>query len=813
LKEELVKDSTAGDTYKAILDLGVGDEVVLKLSAQTKSNVFGTLLNTAIGKYTEQGEGGPVEKEIVKQAVSTSKLSELSIQKTVNKDFYSQSDELTYTVTLKNTGLGWANEIIVEDKISEIKDENLNVSAFLSWTITATKTSEFSFINPEVLPESADLFAKVDIAPLSEVTFTIVAKLKEDVTSILRNKAKFKDGEKPPVDSNEVETKPIPGMISIIKETLEPTYAPGQKLTYVIKAKNESNIHLEKVLITDSLNNIPVSTNIAGKTILPFKNWKVISVKNDKGSEIGTYLPTEFSTTPVEAIVDMDPLETVEVTIEAEVTIGDVENGVPFADIENVAVATYNNIPVSDSVKTPSAPGDITVLKNIKTLGGVVFTGQKYKAGDIIEYEIKVKNSGIGLAKNVIIKDEISKLKVETAGGSLENAIESWTVSISSEKATTIITPNTVAENSDIDLVADIDVNDTVTILITGKINSKATGVIPKNIVTANDKTSETPEIDPEKGVLEFTKTIIGGTDYVQGGNIVYELKITNKSKTFINDVSFVDEISKIKATGLNGVEITAFKSWTVSRSDKGTGTIYNQAPNLSNVDINDKIDISPEDILIYTVTAVVEDDVVGDIVNTGYVEYVGPEGIVKLERDVVSKTNPGDVRLTKEAINPTYVPNGEIGFRVVLENISTENVANNITLRDFIANIVADKVGGGTTPAFKPGWKITSRVEGDVENSNIESLLILEDGMNIPDVVVDIGKATKIIIEIKGIAESNIYGDIKNIASFSYPDGKESYEREATIKSAQSTPELTKVVDKAEYNSGDTLEYTIRIK
>ncbi|MGL5245760.1 MAG: hypothetical protein ACRC7R_11350, partial [Sarcina sp.] len=291
LKEELVKDSTAGDTYKAILDLGVGDEVVLKLSAQTKSNVFGTLLNTAIGKYTEQGEGGPVEKEIVKQAVSTSKLSELSIQKTVNKDFYSQSDELTYTVTLKNTGLGWANEIIVEDKISEIKDENLNVSAFLSWTITATKTSEFSFINPEVLPESADLFAKVDIAPLSEVTFTIVAKLKEDVTSILRNKAKFKDGEKPPVDSNEVETKPIPGMISIIKETLEPTYAPGQKLTYVIKAKNESNIHLEKVLITDSLNNIPVNTNIAGKTILPFKNWKVISVKNDKGSEIGTYLP------------------------------------------------------------------------------------------------------------------------------------------------------------------------------------------------------------------------------------------------------------------------------------------------------------------------------------------------------------------------------------------------------------------------------------------------------------------------------------------------------------------------------------------
>ena len=82
--------------------------------------------------------------------------------------------------------------------------------------------------------------------------------------------------------------------------------------------------------------------------------------------------------------------------------------------------------------------------------------------------------------------------------------------------------------------------------MIAGKINSKATGVIPKNIVTANDKTSETPEINPEKGTLEFTKVIIGGNDYVQGGNIVYELRITNNSKTFINDVSFVSLISLI---------------------------------------------------------------------------------------------------------------------------------------------------------------------------------------------------------------------------------------------------------------------------
>ncbi|MGL4947322.1 MAG: hypothetical protein ACRC4X_06675, partial [Cetobacterium sp.] len=813
LLEETVKNSTEGDTYRAVLDLGPGDEVVLKLSALTKTNVFGTLTNTVVGKYTVAGENGPVEKELIRPATSNSRKPELSIEKTVDKEFYTQKDELKYTVTLKNTGLGWANDILVEDKISEIKDVNLNVSAFESWNISVSKTSELSFINPATLPIDTDLSVKVDIAPLSDVTFVIVAKLKEDVTSILRNKATFTNGDLPPVESNEVETKPIPGLISIIKETLETNYISGNKLTYVIKVKNESNIHLEKVLITDSLNNIPVATNISGKTILPFKNWKVVSVKNDKESEIGTYLPVELSTVPVEVIVDMDPFETVEVVVEAEVSLGNKEDGVPFGEIENTAIATHDEKPVSDSVKTPPTPGELTVSKVIKTLGGQAFVGQTYKPGDSIEYEIKVKNIGKGLSKDVIIKDEISKLKVEIAGGNQENAIESWKVSVSAQKDTTIVKPLFVEDNTDVDLLADIDVDDIVTILVAGKINSKATGVIPKNIVTVGEEKEESPEVNPEKGLLTFKKEILEGNDFIQGGTIKYKLVITNTSKTFVNDVSFIDEISKIKAIGLNETLVTAFKSWTVTRSDNGTGTTYTQSSNLENIDINDKIDISPNDILVYTVTGVVEDDVVGDIINVGYVEYIGPEGLEKLKSEVTSKNNPGSVTITKEALSSTYLPKGEIGFKIILTNISKTSVANNITVKDVISGIVANKIGGGIIPAFKPGWEIIPTIEGDIENSNIDSLVSLEDGKDILDLVVDLGKDTKLTIEIKGFAEKNIYGDIRNIASFSYPDGKETYEDDAVIKNEESTPELTKVVDKLEYNSGESLEYTITIK
>ncbi|MGL4946226.1 MAG: hypothetical protein ACRC4X_00950, partial [Cetobacterium sp.] len=404
-------------------------------------------------------------------------------------------------------------------------------------------------------------------------------------------------------------------------------------------------------------------------------------------------------------------------------------------------------------------PGDpvVTVIKVIKTLAGKPFTGQKYNSGDELVYEITVGNTGSGMASDVSIKDMISTMTTELAGGLTGPAFSTWTTTITKTKATTLIEPATIDKDKDVILLADIDRGDNVVITITATINPKAVGVIPKNVVTVGEIDKETPEVNPEKGLLEFTKEITKGWEYTQGGIIEYKLTITNPNKTFVNDVSFIDEISKIKATGVNEDQVTAFKSWTVKRTDNVTGTIYTQVADIT-VDINDKIDISPKDVIVYTVTGVVNENVVGDIVNTGYVEYVGPEGVVKEERSVTSKNTPGAITIAKEPISPNYLPNGEIGFTVVVTNTSKTSVANNVTIKDLISTILADKVGGGTVPAFQTGWTVTAVLDGSEADklvSNITALEGIEPGEDI-EAKIDLGKNTKVIITIKGIAANN---------------------------------------------------------
>ncbi|MGL5190047.1 MAG: hypothetical protein ACRC7S_10415, partial [Cetobacterium sp.] len=414
-------------------------------------------------------------------------------------------------------------------------------SAFSSWTVGVSKTDALTVVNPATPPVNTDLSVLVDIAPQSEVVFTITGKLAANVTSILKNKATFTENkntenEKPPVDSNEVESKPIPGDLSIVKEVLNSKYTPGGKVTYTIKVQNHAEIHLEDVVVTDALNDLLVDTNIAGKSIVPFKEWKVVSVVNSMNSEITSFVPMNSEATDVKVIADLNPDEILTIVVEAVVSLGTKDDGVPLGTIKNIAVATHGEISVSNSVDINSGDSEINVNKTIKTLGGVAFTGQTYKLGDRVEYEIVVTNTGTGVANDVKIFDALTNVKVEVAGGTFEEALTNRVVTISTGKPTSVVTPNSVSATSDIDVLADIDVNDYVKIVVKGDINPKAVGVIDKNIVTAGNVSAQTPEINPKKGDLTFTKEIVGETEYTQDGTIKYRLTITNTTDVFVND-------------------------------------------------------------------------------------------------------------------------------------------------------------------------------------------------------------------------------------------------------------------------------------
>ncbi|MGL5052202.1 MAG: hypothetical protein ACRC5W_01210, partial [Cetobacterium sp.] len=819
----ITAETTTGDTYKATLNIAPRDKVIITLKGTLNPNAYGKILNVAHVTYRNgKNEILPLKDD----AETVGKKANLFIRKTINKNIYEDGDTLIFTVLLQNSGLGWGNNILVQDKISEILDDIVG-PAFESWKIEITKSSALSSVatNPESTdsptPDNKDLNVLVDIAPISQVGFIITAQLKPNVSSTIKNIATMKETPETPEKPSELVTAdPLAGDISILKSVEESKYTPGEKLTYLVEVTNNSNILIRDVVIKDALNSIKVVTNL-GTLINPFSSWKIVSI-TPSSAQLPVTVPSSIvpeigieGSTDIEVKTSIKASEKIVVKIEAVVTLGDEKSGVPTGILENKATATYKEKIIFDTVTNIQGDPLVVVNKVIKTLAGKPFENQKYSSGEELVYEIIVQNNGAGMASDIAIKDAISTMTTELAGGLIGPAFETWSTSITKLKSTTLIEPATVGKDSDINLTADIDKGEKIVITIIAKINSKAVGVIPKNIVTVGETEKETPLVNPEKGALTFEKKILEGSDFVQGGTIKYELVITNKSKTFINDVSFIDEISKIKATGLNENQVIAFKSWKVTRSDLVTGSTYTQPSSLENIDINDKIDISPNDILVYTITGVVNENVVGDILNTGYVEYIGPEGLEKLEKSVLSKTTPANITITKEPLSPTYLPNGEIGFTVVVTNTSETSVANNIEIKDSISTILADKIGGGKAPAFETDWTVSAVLDGDTENSDITSLTTL-DNKNI-DATIDLGKNTKVTITIKGKAAKNIYGDIINTALFNYPEAKDETGKtgsdDGVIKNTSSTPELTKVVNKGTYNSGETLEYTIKIK
>ncbi|MGL5918169.1 MAG: hypothetical protein ACRCYM_02880, partial [Cetobacterium sp.] len=822
----ITAETTTGDTYKATLNIAPGDKVIITLKGTLNPNAYGKILNVADATYRN---GKNEILPLTDDAETVGKAANLFLRKEIDKNIYQDEDTLVFKVLLQNPGFGWGNNIPVRDSISTITDDIVG-PAFASWTIDIVKSKAISSVstNPESAnpptPANTDLNVLVDIAPQSQVAFIITAKLKPNVSSKITNIAYMtKNPGDPETPSNIVTADPIEGNISILKSVEETKYTPGEKLTYIIEVRNNANILAKNVIIKDALNSIKVSTN-KGILVAPFSSWKIVSI-TPSSTVLPVTLPSSIvpavgteGTTDIEVKTNIKANETISIKVEGIVSLGNEADGVPTGTLENKATATYNEKEIFDTVT--NTPGDpiIVVNKVIKTLAGKPFEGQKYNSGDELVYEISVENSGAGMASDVSIKDAITTMTTELAGGLTGPAFSTWTIAIVKTKATTLIEPATVGKDNDINLTADIDRGDKVVITITATINPKAVGIIPKNVVTVGETEKETPKVDPEKGVIQFIKEIVKGKEYTQGGTIEYKLTITNPNKTFVNDVSFIDEISKIKATGVTEDQVTAFKSWTVKRTDNGTGSTYTQEAEIT-VDINDKIDISPNDVIVYTVTGVVNENVVGDIVNTGYVEYVGPEGVEKLERSVTSENVPGTVTIEKDPISPNYLPNGEIGFTVVVTNTSTTSVANNITVKDSISSILAEKIGGGTVPAFQTGWTITAVLEGseaDKAVSNITALEGIEPGKDI-NAIIDLGKNTKVIITVKGIAANNIYGDIINTASFDYPEAKDEAGKtgkdEAVIKNTPSTPTLVKVVDKATYLSGETLEYTITIK
>ncbi|MGL5544892.1 MAG: hypothetical protein ACRDB6_07265, partial [Cetobacterium sp.] len=693
LKEELVKDSSAGDTYKAILDLGAGDEVVIKLSALTKPNVFGTLLNTAVGKYTELSENGPVEKEITKEAVSNGKIGLLGLTKTVKTKtllpntttyLYSPGEEIEYSIVVSNNGDGWVRNAILTDMFTEVKTKlypNGDLgAAFEDGTLSVEYTSSNSENSVVIREDSPNLKADIDIKNGSTITFIAKIKVSKDAVSMIENKAvlSVKVGEKEEVIEAKVKVFAQIPEVKLTKTVDLKEFDPSERLVYTIVLENLGDNNLIGIEGTDIIRDIR-SLNNLGEMVYPFEPEVSITRLIEPENSVRV-TQTETATGNIVDKLDMKPKSKITYTIGLQVKdsiVGNIVNLAKARILSQDGFTEDKNLE-SEVTSTPRKP----VIDIEKTVTTELESDDKIVNGEEVTYTIRLKSDKVVF--NVQLVDKMAEIKTEL-GDILFNPETIKIVSVKENESDIPYTGDINGSASEIKISrineeAVVVIKATVKNNISLKSGEKITNIASANYDQQNDGTFDldTPvedsvDITGKAMQLELTK-VAKQTEVLLGEEIEYTIKVKNSGSTRALNFTLIDNISEMTELSNSGTKIPAYTSWNITGAagpNSVVGTL--PGPNI-NLNITDA-EIAPGETLTYTIKAKTSLDLnVQKVRNIAKVAIVGlpeieAEAEVKVKKPLVSIDKEAGV---KETSVGKFVP-----YSLVITNNESQPIKN----------------------------------------------------------------------------------------------------------------------------------------
>ena len=433
-------------------------------------------------------------------------ITKSTISEPANGKAYALGETITYKIIVKNDGNLTIKDIEVTDKLTG----NIGNKA---WKIE------------ELAPGAEKPFT---------ASYTVTEKdiLAGSVVNEATAKGTSPDPEKPdvPVKPGEKEdpTDPANGHLNITKTTTSTpangsAYALGETITYQITVKNDGNLTIKDIEVTDEL-----TGNIGDKA------WKIDSLSPDESKVF---------------------------TAEYKVTEADILKG----EVHNEATAKGKN-PDPEKPEVPVDPGtkDEPTVKAEPSLFVDKEANQKaggYALGEEISYTIRVLNNGNVTISNITVTDEMTGLN-ETIP----------TLAVGEEK--TFTTTHKVTE-------ADI---------LKGKILNVATakGTDPKGNPVEKDDTKEI-DTEPKNAHVtlekETTSTPADGKAYVIGEKITYQITVTNDGNLTAANLVVTDELTgnsgenAWKIESLAPGESKVFTAeYTVTEADAQAGKVVNTA-------------------------------------------------------------------------------------------------------------------------------------------------------------------------------------------------------------------------------------------
>ena len=506
-------------------------------------------------------------------------------------------DSISYTITISNSGAGFANDVVFTDTIP--KNTTFVEGSASTSKGTIVSTSPILQINIGSLAphssETVNIYFKVIVANSASLI---------ENQGFLQSKETLPhptdDPHTPEEDDETITRAPnFRGQSDLLKiDYFEDTdqsnsLSVGDSITYKISITNSGTGTANNVVFLDT---IPQNTSYADGSLLSSKG-SVVSTSPTIQINIGTIAPDKKETVTIEFMVILTD------------TVSEIGNqGFLWSD-ETPAHPT-------DDPDTPTENDETkTRLPNFMKSGDVIKSDVFYdvdnsgniSTSDLISYNIKIKNSGMGVATNVVFSDSIPNHTSYVNG------------SVSTSKGNIISTSPVLEIN-----IGNISPNEIITIMFQVIVNEPVEQIENQGILTSNEITPE-PTDDPDTpdkndktitafpsfnyptDVLKSAEILDTDGDYTlsTGDVITYNITIQNSGLGIATNVVFTDTIPN-------------FTIYVTGSATSSKGEITSTSPIL-NINIGD---ISPNrsEIVSITYQVTVSHDV-EQIVNQGFVD------------------------------------------------------------------------------------------------------------------------------------------------------------------------------------------------
>ena len=754
---ELVEMQVKDNRLSASLDIAPMSEVSFTLKA--------TLQDTILGEVTNSAEVG---SQTATAVITPQDAPNVQITKLANNPIYLPGELVTYTVTVKNNGDTWANDVQVSDDLGEITTEHasgVTFAAFVKDSLSVTSDSKPNLIEMKILDNK--LTAQVDIAPKSEVNFTIRAKLNSTVLGEIINTA-FADG-----NSSEAKINPVPSEVEINKTVSHVRYTPGGMVTYRVTVSNETEAWANDVSILDDMS--AITTQLAGGIQGLAFVVDSMAVSHDGRPELVTMLVADNK---LQASADIAPMTELTFTIRALLV------DTALGQVTNQASADGKT---SDVVITPVANPILSLSKTVSK--------STYLVGEDVVYTVTLINAGDAWAHDIQLEDDLNAISSELAGGEVGTPfVDASLVVIHTSKPELIELDN---EPNKLSARLDIAPHSQVVFTLTAKMKAYVLGEVV-NTVTADDQTAGV-SILPEDAELIFTKSV-DKESYFPGDLLTYTLVVENRGSGWANDVLIQDAIAGIHTDLAGGLEGQAFVPGTLEVTHDSSDELVQMT--LDGDVLVANADIAANSTLTFVIKAQLKDTALGEVLNKASANDINDEAL-----SIPSKAS---VTLEKTVDSPVYQDGGKVTYHLTLTN-QTDAFAHKISLKDMLNEIKVMTIDGVEARAFK-SWEYRYQ-SGDSNTSVVSQSRQGSDSAKNTNIeaMIDLAPRDTLVFTIDALVRDDAVGEISNTADLNF-DGAHQ-QSNVVIEPDVAVLESEKVSVETEYVPGETLNFTLTMK